>query len=104
MTKLEYNKDTDKVVTTYSYWVKNPSDIPVGVHREHSAVWLADTLGSVVFTFYLADGTSYEINYLSFATKSGRLQSENAGFDYFTSGDLVGLWENLSGESEVVSP
>ena len=35
--------------------------------------------------------TSYEINYLSFATKSGRLQSENAGFDYFTSGDLVGL-------------
>ena len=39
----------------------------------------ADTLGSVVFTFYLADGTSYEINYLSFATKSGRLQSENAG-------------------------
>ena len=50
-----------------------------------------DTLGSVVFTFYLADGTSYEINYLSFATKSGRLQSENAGFDYFTSGDLVGL-------------
>lgn len=64
----------------------------------------ADTLGSVVFTFYLADGTSYEINYLSFATKSGRLQSENAGFDYFTSGDLVGLWENLSGESKVVSP
>lgn len=63
----------------------------------------ADTLGSVVFTFYLADGTSYEINYLSFATKSGRLQSENAGFDYFTSGDLVGLWENLSGESKVVS-
>ena len=50
----------------------------------------ADTLGSVVFTFYLADETSYEINYLSFATKSGRLQSENAGFDYFTSGDLVG--------------
>lgn len=64
----------------------------------------ADTLGSVVFTFYLADGTSYEINYLSFATKSGRLQSENAGFDYFTSGNLVGLWENLSGESKVVSP
>ena len=64
----------------------------------------ADTLGSVVFTFYLADETSYEINYLSFATKSGRLQSENAGFDYFTSGDLVGLWENLSGESKVVSP
>ena len=64
----------------------------------------ADTLGSVVFTFYLADGTSYEINYLSFATKSGRLQAENAGFAYFTSGDLVGLWENLSGESEVVSP
>lgn len=30
----------------------------------------ADTLGSVVFTFYLADGTSYEINYLSFATKA----------------------------------
>ena len=27
----------------------------------------ADTLGSVVFTFYLADGTSYEINYLSFS-------------------------------------
>ena len=51
----------------------------------------ADTLGSVVFTFYLADGTSYEINYLSFATKSGRLKSENAGYDYFTSGDLVGL-------------
>ena len=64
----------------------------------------ADTLGSVVFTFYLADETSYEINYLSFATKSGRLQSENAGFDYFTSGDRVGLWENLSGESKVVSP
>lgn len=30
----------------------------------------ADTLGSVVFTFYLADETSYEINYLSFATKA----------------------------------
>ena len=48
LTKLEYNKETDKVVTTYSYWVKNPSNIPVGVHREHSAVWLADTLGSVM--------------------------------------------------------
>ena len=48
LTKLEYNKDTDKVETTYSYWVKNPSNIPVGVHREHSAVWLADTLGSVM--------------------------------------------------------
>lgn len=48
LTKIEYNKETDKVVTTYSYWVKNPSEIPVGVHREHSAVWLADTLGSVM--------------------------------------------------------
>ena len=37
-------------------------------------------------------------------TSADRLQSENAGFDYFTSGDLVGLWENLSGESKVVSP
>lgn len=57
----------------------------------------------IVFPFAASDVTK-EINYLSFATKSGRLQSENAGFDYFTSGDLVGLWENLSGESEVVSP
>ena len=61
---------------------------------------------SLLPTMVLAEerDKTYEINYLSFATKSGRLQSENAGFDYFTSGDLVGLWENLSGESKVVSP
>lgn len=64
----------------------------------------SDALGTILFAFYLTDGTVYEVNYLSFATKSGRLQSENAGFDYFTSGDLIGLWENLSGEIELVSP
>lgn len=45
----DYNKDTDKVEETYSYWVKNPNVVPDGVNREHSAMWLSDTIGNVMF-------------------------------------------------------
>ena len=31
-----------------------------------------------------------------------RLQSETADFNYFTSSDVVGVWSNLSGETEQI--
>lgn len=54
------------------------------------------------FVFNLADGTTYELTYISVGTKTGRLQSETADFNYFTSSDVVGVWSNLSGETEQI--
>lgn len=75
------------------------SEIPV---KEKQSSY-TDPLGTVMFAFYLKDESIYKINYLSFAVKNGSVLSEDVGFDYFTSGDLVGLWESISGKSEVVS-
>lgn len=63
-----------------------------------------DDGSTIKFVFNLADGTTYELTYIGVATKKGRLQSETAGFDYFTSSDVVGVWNGLSGEIELISP
>lgn len=55
------------------------------------------------FVFILSDGTTYELTYIGVAVKKGRLRSETAGFDYFTSSDVVGFWNHLSGEIERIS-
>lgn len=64
----------------------------------------SDDGSTIKFAFNLADGTTYELTYIGVATKKGRLQSETAGFDYFTSSDVVGVWNGLSGEIELISP
>lgn len=57
--------------------------------------------GSILqFVFNLADGTTYELTYIGVGAKTGRLKSETADFDYFTSSDVVGVWSNLSGGTE----
>ncbi len=63
----------------------------------------SDDGSTIKFAFNLADGTTYELTYIGVATKKGRLQSETAGFDYFTSSDVVGVWNGLSGEIELIS-
>jgi len=63
----------------------------------------SDDGSTIKFAFNLADGTTYELTYIGVATKKGRLQSETAGFDYFTSSDVVGIWNGLSGEIELIS-
>lgn len=62
-----------------------------------------DDGSTIKFAFNLADGTTYELTYIGVATKKGRLQSETARFDYFTSSDVVGVWNGLSGEIELIS-
>ena len=54
------------------------------------------------FVFILSDGTSYELVYVNEAVKKGRLMSPSGEFDYFTSADLCGVWEGLSGEIESI--
>ena len=61
----------------------------------------SDEGNTLKFVFTLADGTTYELTYVGVAVKTGRLQSETAGFDYFTSSDVVGVWNGLSGEIEL---
>ncbi len=63
----------------------------------------SDDGSTLKFVFKLADGTTYELTYISVGTKTGRLQSETADFNYFTSSDVVGVWLNLSGETEQIS-
>ena len=62
----------------------------------------SDDGSTLKFVFNLADGTTYELTYISVGTKTGRLQSETADFNYFTSSDVVGVWSNLSGETEQI--
>lgn len=79
----------------YTYF----SELPVKNERSSSA----DDGSTLRFVFNLAEGTSYELTYIGVAVKKGRLQSETAGFDYFTSSDVVGFWGNLSGEIDLIS-
>ena len=62
----------------------------------------SDDGSTLKFVFNLADGTTYELTYISVGTKTGRLQAETADFNYFTSSDVVGVWSNLSGETEQI--
>lgn len=64
----------------------------------------SDDGSTLKFVFNLADGTTYELTYIGVGVKTGRLQSETADFDYFTSSDVIGVWSNLSGETEQISP
>lgn len=59
----------------------------------------SDAGSTLQFVFNLADGTTYELTYVGVGAKTGRLKSETADFDYFTSSDVVGVWSNLSGET-----
>lgn len=61
----------------------------------------SDEGNTLKFVFTLADGTTYELTYIGVAVKTGRLKSQTAGFDYFTSSDVVGVWNGLSGEIEL---
>lgn len=63
----------------------------------------SDNGSALKFVFNLADGTTYELTYIGVGTKTGRLQSVTANFDYFTSSDVVGVWSNLHGETEQIS-
>jgi len=63
----------------------------------------SDDGSTLKFVFNLADGTTFDLTYIGVGTKTGRLQSETADFDYFTSSDVVGVWANLSGETEQIS-
>lgn len=73
------------------------SELPVNNRNAHS------TNGSITlkYVFNLADGTSYELNYKGIATKNGYLQF--GGVDYFTSSDIIGIWENLPFEIENIT-
>lgn len=53
-------------------------------------------VGTVKFVFYLEDRTTYDLKYRNIAVKDGRLQSKY--FDYFTSSDVMGVWDTVSGE------
>ena len=48
------------------------------------------------FSFELSDGTEYEILYAGIAVKTGILCSEDGGFCYSCSSDLVGIWNRLN--------
>ena len=63
----------------------------------------SDDGSTLKFVFNLVDGTTFDLTYIGVGTKTGRLQSETADFDYFTSSDVVGVWANLSGETEQIS-
>lgn len=52
------------------------------------------------FNFKLYDGSEYDLVYISYGVKNGRLKSTAGGFDYFTSSDISGLWKNISRELE----
>lgn len=94
----EIQKKTTTDETAIEYLYAYFSELPIKNKQT------ADEGSTIKFTFNLADGTTYELTYIGVATKKGRLQSETAGFDYFTSSDVVGLWNGLSGEIEKISP
>ncbi len=48
------------------------------------------------FNFKLYDGTEYDLVYISYGVKDGRLTSSAGKFDYFTSANIDGLWKNIS--------
>lgn len=52
------------------------------------------------FNFKLYDGSEYDLVYISYGVKDGRLTSSAGKFDYFTSSDIDGLWKNISRELE----
>lgn len=61
----------------------------------------ASTLnGTTSFNFKLYDGSEYDLVYISYGVKNGRLTSSAGKFDYFTSSDIDGLWKNISRELE----
>lgn len=62
----------------------------------------SDDSSTLKFVFNLADGTTYDLTYIGVGTKTGRLQSTTADFDYFTSSDVVGVWENLTVDIELI--
>ena len=49
-----------------------------------------------LFKFILSDGTEYDLTYLGYGVKNGRLKSTAGNFDYFTSADIAGIWQSLS--------
>ncbi len=48
------------------------------------------------FNFKLYDGSEYDLVYISYGVKDGRLKSSAGKFDYFTSANIDGLWKNIS--------
>lgn len=48
------------------------------------------------FNFKLNDGSEYDLIYISYGVKDGRLTSSAGKFNYFTSSDIDGLWKNIS--------
>lgn len=52
------------------------------------------------FNFKLYDGSEYDLVYISYGVKDGRLTSSAGKFDYFTSANIDGLWKNISRELE----
>ena len=48
------------------------------------------------FRFNLSDGTNYELVYVGYGVKNGRLKSSTGKFDYFTSADIGWNWKWLN--------
>lgn len=55
------------------------------------------------FRFNLSDGTNYELVYLGYGVKNGRLKSSTGNFDYFTSADIGWNWRWLNEDLEAVT-
>ncbi len=54
------------------------------------------------FRFNLSDGTNYELVYVGYGVKDGRLYSSTGKFDYFTSADIGWYWKWLNEELTAV--
>ena len=55
------------------------------------------------FRFNLTDGTNYELIYVCYGVKTGRLISHTGKFDYFTSADIGWNWRWLNQELTAVT-
>ena len=55
------------------------------------------------FRFNLTDGTNYELIYVCYGVKTGRLISHTGKFDYFTSADIGWNWVWLNQELTAVT-
>lgn len=55
------------------------------------------------FRFNLSDGTNYELVYIGYGVKRGRLKSSTGKFDFFTSADIGWNWRWLNEDLEAVT-
>ena len=51
------------------------------------------------FRFNLSDGTTYELIYVCYGVKSGKLKSSTGNFEYFTSADIGYYWNDIDLEA-----